>query len=199
MDPSSYNNPQYYPPTPPQQGYPTQQQGYPPAKPHRHQNSYSGSNTNDNLNELDQGCFKIYKVALFIAFLWRIYTLGDLVRLIVTFGIGSFDFTIVIVFIQEIASMALILIQFLAMKDRNLHKAKIALIGFLGYYFTCFVYQTFISLQFFEDDDLKWIASGYIFIFIDIALTVIGSFKVYQFLNVNKIKSEADNYSYYQA
>ncbi len=92
-------------------------------------------------------------------------------------------------------------IQFLAMKDRDLQKAKIALMDFLGY----------VSLQLLTQFAFYFFSYGgdsYYFPVIAVALigtsvysvlTLFGSFKVYQLLNINQIKSDSDNYQNYYA
>jgi len=197
MDPS-YNNPQYYPPT--QQDY-ANQQGYTQADsyqyPQQPQTQNYAQDTNNNLNELDRGCFQVYKIALLIVFGWRIYNLVGLIGFLAREG--GFNFTFLIAFALEFSLMALIFLQFSAMKDRNLQKAKMAFICFLGYYFVCIIYQICLVLLFLEMG-FELLFEQLLSVFIEIILTLIGSFKVYQFLNVNQIKCESDNYqSYYKA
>ncbi len=195
MDPSS-NNHQLY--TPAQQDTPSQQ-GYPPTDPYQYtqqpQNSYPVPNTNNNLNQLDQGCFKAYKIALVIEFLWHMYGFGALLH----FALVDeyFNYTYIISFALSLAFMALILIQFSAMKDRNLHKAKMALLGFLGYFFICLVLQIRLILVF--SNIAEVFIEKFFYLFLDLGLVLIGSIKVYQLLNINQIKSEADSSSYYRA
>jgi len=186
MDPS-YNNPQYYPPT--QQDSPTQQ-GYPLVNSYQcdqhPQTSYSVPNANNNLNELDQGCFKFYKAA------WRIWNFVTLIRLI--FYIGGFYPSDLITIMLYASSMALVFIQLSAMKDRDLKKAKMALIGFLGYTFICVVIRILVCLRFNGGLNWEFLLRGFLWISLDAILTVIGSFKVFQLLSANQIKSESENY-----
>ena len=207
MDPS-YNNANYYTPTPTQEAAPTQQdyakqQDYPPADsyqyPQQPQTQNYTQNPNNNLDELDRGCFQAYKIALCIAFLWRIYGLTSLV--LILSNQGGFNFSFLLAFALGFYSMALIFLQFTAMKNRNLQKAKMALVGFIGYYFICIVHQIYNIVFFYRFSDSYFFAFQPLFwLALDIILTFIGSLKVYQFLNVNKIKCESDNsQSYYRA
>ena len=213
MDPSFNNNPQYYPPPqqnppsqqtypqanpyqPPQQ-YPPTQQGYPSAPYQSPQQGYPSqynqqqqpqipNSTQNDLDQLDKGGFIWYRVALGIALLVALVDLinfsrsnSDLVSLVLC----SFNFILI----------ALVILQFLAMRDRNLQKAKIALIGFLSY-ISLYILGPFVMFLFAPSasDVFPILIFALIYIVLYGSLTLIGSFKVYQLLNENEIKSEPD-------
>jgi len=96
--------------------------------------------------------------------------------------------------VLSLAGMALLFIQFSAMKDRSLDKAKMAFTWLLGYFFVCIVYQTFFVFTFEKVNHIMVLVRAFFWIFVDTVLVLIGSFKVYQLLDVNQIKSEAENY-----
>ncbi len=219
MDPSSNNNnnPQYYPPPqqgypqanpyPPQQSYPPTQQGYPSAPYQSPQQNYPQQGypsqydqqqqpqlpnfTQNNLDQLDQGGFQCYKVALgFAALLGLLGLFGSLTLIMAGNGFALFG---LVQFMFPLGLIALIVIQFLAMKDRDLQKSKIALIGFLGYVSVSFLIQLmFITFAYPAEYLFSMLFSALINHALIGSLTIIGSFKVYQLLNENQIKSEPD-------
>ncbi len=229
MDPSSNNNPQpqYYPPpqqNPPlQQGYPhanpyppqQYQQAYPPANAYQYpQQAYPPpqydqqqqeepqipSPIQNNLDQLDRGWFQCYKVALVIAvILGGLEVLGAL-----SFFAAGKSYTILYGLVQSVGGlclMALVSLQFVAMKNRDLKKAKMALIGFLGYV-PLGLFSPFAFYLFTVNFPIQSALAGFVYLFIYDAVILIGSFKVYQLLNTNQIKPEFENYenqNYYAA
>lgn len=208
MDPS-YNNPQYYPPPqqnyppgnpyPPQQGYsPYQspQQGYLPANSYQSpQQQPQNPNLTNNIHGLDDPWFKCYKIVLYIVFGLRIWQFAYPVYAI--FLLRSFELAFVFTVIITIVEMVVMVIQFNAINKKDLQKAKIALMGFIGCYCSWIAYQIFIWLRFNRYTSL----GSFFTLTLYFVLCLNGSVKVYQTLNdANTKEIKSNNYnSYYTA
>ncbi len=192
MDPS-YSTPNYYS----QQNAQTQLSSHLAFNPS--QNSYFQLNLeNNSLENLNKGWFKCYQIALSLEIIRRTWNMLSLSYRIFYYNDLHLDTTTsVISWAFYFTFMTGILIQFVAIKDRDLTKAKVALICHAGFLFISIVYQVASSYAFFGylrlPLGLKWTVFSAV-------IVIPGSFKVLRFLKANKIQSEADHYqSSYQA
>ncbi len=188
MDPSyNNNNPQYRPPT---------QQGSPQTDPYRYDQQQQSQipNSTQSLDEFDSGWFKCYKVALGFAALLGFFGFLDTFTLL-PYG-GGFIVVAIIQGLLNLSWIAMVVLQFLAMKNRDLLKAKIALVGFMVYIASNFLILliTFGANSASSNKLVPVIMSGLLTVAFDGSLTLIGSFKVYQILSENQIKSEFQLY-----
>ena len=184
----------------PQQYYSTE----PPLNSSQHfqqpQSSYLQPNTeNNNLNELDKGWFRCYKIAFFFEALRKTWNIMNQIYQYLWTHEANFNATSVISLIFYFAFIVFILMQFVAIKNRDLKTAKIALICHLCYLFASIVYQIIFLYAIFGYLHLQLFFSGIIWTAFSAVCIIPGSFKVLQFLNANRIKCEADHYqSYYK-
>ncbi len=190
-------------PSPPQQNYPPQQEGYPVSAFRSHPQGYpsanqyqpQASNSDQSSNEFNQGLFQGYKVVLVILVLKGLMELPEACR---TFSHGSNQLYSFMMGLLGLALIAVAVLQFLAMKDRDLWKANYALIGFIGWYVLSIINVIVLWLR-----NLEYISfDGYVLgIFVTFsvlfALGVTGSLQVYKRLGVKQIEPESMNYQNY--
>ena len=117
-----------------------------PQEPSPQSIDYSADNSNDkfkysqqsfmlksqenNMNNLDKGCFKCYKVVLYIILAISIMTIVNIIAISIQSQVDIEDLTNVL--LLNLVPAVFIVFQLQAIDQRNLLKAKIALTGFVA-------------------------------------------------------------------
>ena len=145
---------------------------------------------NINLDEIDQGCFDCYKIALYVYIVFGIVNIGNMIRLLAKdSSIGGYYISAMI---MQAFLLFYIAIQLKAIKQKDLAAAKLALIGFVIYMIVCPTLSISFSIGILGYVDNAVAVEVAISLVSFIFFVLIGSIKVYIVLKENQ--SQSDGY-----
>jgi len=146
--------------------------------------------TND-MSELDKGWFKCYQIGLYSYLVMSaivIYTLCASLQYVS--GTRAPEGLIFMSIIVDFIPVLFIIIQLVAIRQRDLIKAKMALVGHFGFFGICLLNAFFLNYVFFETLDSGFLIRSLISAAVFGLWVLFGSIKVYQFLNAKQIENE---------
>lgn len=145
---------------------------------------------NSNSDEIDQGCFKWYRIILYIYLVLGVLNIPYTIYLLIHYSsLGGYY--IFAIFFQSFL-LFYVAIQLQAIQQRDLGKAALALIGFVIYLVMCPLFSFGFSLVTLGYVDPDVVSNFAVSLVSFIVFVLIGSIKVYQ--SLKKSQAQSDGY-----
>ena len=146
----------------------------------------------DGMSALDKGWFKCYKIAIclyLISAFAMVITLFNSLQYVS--GTGTPEGIIYFSMIVYCIPILFIIIQLIAIQQRDFVKAKMALVGHFGFYVIQLLNATIFNIMFYGELNPAFLFQSLISVFSFTFWVLLGSMEVYKFL---KAKQEGTEY-----